>query len=320
MNFTLVPLKYKQKAAFFVFIAFATFILLPGSVALAAISDYTREEKLNAAMASPYAVEIRDKEMWLNLFANKAVIEDPVGTSPYKGDIWSWKTWSISDFQLERFYETFFALNETTFHVNQAIVVDNQVVCDFVIESYQGGGLTANIPVHVIYDLQEESGALKISHLASHWDIKGVQIQTDDNATNTNQDNNSLAFRLLEIQGLSGALGYLQGYTIGIFDKGIDTVANFVESVNIQDTSALLELFDSNNVEIEFPVGGVSLSPSEFIGVKPPHIVVQDVRSSGWVTSFSFDVNLEGIDHHGIGFFEYSRRSKKIKNARFYWE
>jgi hypothetical protein len=47
---------------------------------------------------------------------------------------------------------------------------------------------------------------------------------------------------------------------------------------------------------------------------------VSGLRSAGWYTSCVFDAQGGGVRRHGVAFFQFSPRTKRIVSARFFWE
>ena len=61
---------------------------------------------------------------------------------------------------------------------------------------------------------------------------------------------------------------------------------------------------------------------SDFIkGVgKDLRLEVSGLRSAGWYTSCVFDAQGGGVGRHGVAFFQFSPKTKKIVSARFFGE
>jgi len=53
---------------------------------------------------------------------------------------------------------------------------------------------------------------------------------------------------------------------------------------------------------------------------KGVHLEVSGLRSAGWYTSCAFDAQRGGAQRHGVAFFQFSPKSKKIISARFFGE
>ena len=293
------------------------FLVMFSSLSFAA--EFSRDAKMAVAKASPDAVAAHNKAAWLALFSYKGIVEDPVGAKASQGDSWNWKKLVNDDSQLENFYETFIAPNTIKFNVYQDIVIGNTVIRDVGIETTLSSGIVMVVPVHLMYELKEENGALKIGRLAAHWELPVMVTQVINQGLKGIQTMIDLGMRMLSIQGASGVLGYLQGFTAGIFDDGKPAVASFITASKAKDSAALANLFASTNEGIQFPTGSATLTPASFVA-QNPQIVVSDVRSAGFVTSFKFTATVQGIARTGVAFFDFDSTSKKIKKARFFWE
>jgi hypothetical protein len=106
----------------------------------------------------------------------------------------------------------------------------------------------------------------------------------------------------------------------GILGKGIKAANAFAAAVSSGDQAALSGLCDTDAV-IEFPVGSAAIPAGNFLNGagKDVKLELKGLRSGGWFTSCAVDVKGDGIDKHGAAFFEFSHESKKISNARFFW-
>ncbi|MBM3133178.1 MAG: hypothetical protein FJZ95_09150 [Chloroflexi bacterium] len=276
------------------------------------LSRYTREDLLNVARASPLAVAKHDKQAWLALFSANAVVEDPVGTAPHR------RTPGNSA-PIDRFYETFIAPNDIVFRETQTIVVGNCVIRDVTIEVKSRTGLTTNVHMYLLYELTEEAGQLKIGRLAAHWELKSMVRQVLSRGWPGFKMMNAQSIGMLRYQGLGGVWGYMKGFS-GIGHRGKEAVRRFVDAANSRDSGAIADLLDAGCPGIEFPVGGRPLALSAFLGASGGRLSVSDPISSGYVTGFRFRVESDAGVRQGIGLMEFSRKTRKIARAQFFWE
>ncbi len=276
-------------------------------------SRYTRDDLLKLAGASPQAVLRHDKQTWLSLFANKAVVEDPVGTSPHE------KHDGQSDDALDRFYETFIAPNQITFNVHADIVCVDTVMRDVDIEIIAPSGLVTSVHCYAMYEIVEEAGQLKIDRLAAHWELLPMVKQVLGSGIPGLKMMTSLGLMMPRIQGISGVLGYMRGFG-GIRQKGKNVVQQFVKAFNEGNTTNLTSLFgDDSEDAIELPAGKHNLITDLLTDWERTHLTVSGLISSGMTTSFRFDLSLDGVFRHGIGLFEFSGQKDKLKRVRFFW-
>ncbi len=278
------------------------------------MNNYTDNDLIDIANASPAAVARHDKQSWLSLFAEQAVVEDPVGTAPNR------RIDTQDMGALDKFYETFIAPNEIVFHVHTDIVTDREVVRDVDIEILAVAGLVTSVHTYIMYELVEEEGQLRIARLAAHWELLPMIKQVLKQGMPGLRMMTSLGLRMIRVQGLGGVAGYMRGFG-GIGRKGKKTVRKFVEAINEGDTARLTGLFtDVSRAAVELPAGKHHLIPALLGDSKRIHLSVSDLISAGMTTSFRFDISLDGVFRHGIGLFEFDRRNGKLEKARFFWK
>lgn len=168
----------------------------------------TGTELLAAVERSPRAAGARDRDGWVGLFAADATIEDPVGSRPHRGPV-----------QIERFYDTFIAPRDITFHSRTDVVAASTVVRDVTLEVSMGASVTLSIPAFLRYDLDDE---LRIRRLQAFWELPAMARQFASNGTAALPAGAELARALLRNQGRSGAAGFLTGFGgLGSGAKGL---------------------------------------------------------------------------------------------------
>lgn len=277
-------------------------------------TKYSRHDLLTVAITSPKSVLQHDKHGWLSLFSRKAVVEDPVGAAPHH------RSAGKKTDALEKFYDTFIAPNQITFSVFYDIVIDDMVVRDVDIEIMASSGLITHVHSYAMYELIEEDEQIKIARLAAYWELFPMVKQVLGSGIPGLKMVSLLGYRMLRIQGLSGVMGYLQGFS-GIGRRGKDTVGKFVSAFNRGDTNQLTGLFSNpSKAAIELPAGKHHLITALLSDSERIHLTVSDLISAGMTASFRFDVSLDGVFRHGIGLAEFSKEMKgKLTRIRFFW-
>lgn len=281
-------------------------------------SKYTREQRLEVAAASPDAVRRHDSQAWVSLFADGGVVEDPVGITPFHRASGT-ESAPVSGNTLEKFFETFIAPNDVMLDVLRDVVVGGLVVRDVNIRIKSSTGLATSVSTYLLYQLTEENGQLKVARLAAHWELRRMVRQVMMRGWPGLKMMTALSWRMMRVQGMRGMLGYTKGFS-GIHGRGKDAVDKFVEAANRRDGGLMTSLFDSNNSLIEFPAGGLNVSPDSFAGRVDARLAVSDLISAGFTTSFRFDVTVSGDTYHGIGIFEFNPKNRKITRARCFWD
>ncbi|MFR9751279.1 nuclear transport factor 2 family protein [Nocardia sp. 004] len=205
---------------------------------------------LTAVQASPRAVAAHDKSTWVGLFADNAVVEDPVGARPHIGRA-----------AIARFYDTFIKPNVITFQVDHDVVHPPTVLRDLAVVTTMSTGAVVIVPMHLRYQLVEQEGEWKIVHLAAHWELAAMVWQLLRTGLPGLTAVLTLGPRLLVNQGLGGLLGMMRALT-GVGRAGkITTTRVFTAAANT-DLAGVRTLL-GHRPDIELPVG-TPVSVEEF--------------------------------------------------------
>ncbi len=279
----------------------------------------TPEELLELVSRSPAAVAIHDKRAWLELFSRAAIVQDPVGTAPHRRTAFDQGATSGDD-PLGRFWETFIAPNRISFTSHQDIVIGEEVVRDVSIRSQLGSGISIEVPAYLIYRTTEENGEARIESLMAHWELRSMVRQVMAEGLAGLSTMVQLGWKMLEIQGAAGVLGYMRGIFRGIFGRGGRAVRDFAAALNARDEKTLVGLLDGEETLIEYPAG-VGESLHEFLSGagRDLRVDVSGLTSAGWWSSCVFQANRGDVTHRGVAFFEFNPKTGKIRSARFFW-
>ncbi|PTR26517.1 SnoaL-like protein [Rhodococcus sp. OK519] len=208
----------------------------------------TTQELLNLARQSPAAVAVHDKNAWLGLFADRHVVEDPVGGRPVLGGLYDRRSHVRGRDALARFWDTFIAPNDIRFHVeNDDIVSGLDVIRDVTIETRLGGGVVAKAPMHLLYETTLDEGAPRIRRIAAHWEVAPMfaQVAGVDRAKLAVAA--GMSARMLRLQGLGGSLAFgLAVRSVG--ERGKRSVRRLVADAKRGDSRAV-ELLGGRVVE-----------------------------------------------------------------------
>ncbi|WP_051162861.1 nuclear transport factor 2 family protein [Nocardia brevicatena] len=117
----------------------------------------TAADLLAVVAASPRAVAAHDRPAWVGLFAEGAVVNDPVGSTPHIGRV-----------AIERFYDTFIAPNTITFDITHDFAGPATILRDLTIRITMPTGATVHVPMHLRYELVEVAGELRIETIRVH--------------------------------------------------------------------------------------------------------------------------------------------------------
>ncbi|MFA5375029.1 MAG: nuclear transport factor 2 family protein [Dehalococcoidia bacterium] len=266
---------------------------------------------------SPELVGKHDRQGWLNLFSTNAIVQDPVGAGPNcKG-----KDMRKGKDALGRFYDIFIGPNTIKFDVHQDIVVGNEMVREVSIHTTLPNGAITIVHCFLLYKVVEEGGQLKIEALRAHWNFgKNAMALMKNNGVKGMTGSTVQFSTMIKVQGMKRIMEYMGAMYKGILKKGIKAANAFAAAVNARDEASFTKLFDTG-AAIEFPAGSKAITAGDFLkgAGKDVKVEIKNLRSGGWFTSGAADVTMGGSSKHGVVFFEFSPKTKKIINARFFW-
>jgi hypothetical protein len=279
--------------------------------------DISPDRLLDVAKASPAAVASHDRNAWISLFSRHAVIEDPVGSRPHHSGLHDARSGVRGAGPLERFYDTFIAPNDIAFHIEHDVVAPPFVLRDVAIELTMAVGLNVRVPMHLLYEITEEEGVMKIAHLRAHWELVPMVRQVLASGWPGVVTMNRLGLRMIVNQGVGAVLGFSSGM-LGIHGAGKRTVDRFVDATNSRNRTELGALFSRGNAGIRFRSGREILDPESFCEQLGGVLSVTKLISSGYVTSCTLTVRSGTSDSRGVGLFEFNSRTGKLHSACLY--
>jgi hypothetical protein len=119
--------------------------------------------------ASMAAVEARDREAWLALFAEDAVVEDPIGPSAFDPEGHGHR--GLED--IAAFYDSVIAANESVrFDIRQSFLCGDEAANVGLIRISFAGGTVVEVDGIYIY---RRSPADKIASLRAFWEPDAVR-------------------------------------------------------------------------------------------------------------------------------------------------
>lgn len=265
-----------------------------------------KKKLLEHVEKSPKAVGAHDKAAWLDIFAEDYCVEDPVGSAPHKGE--------SANEAISRFYDTFIAPNEIRFSVAHDIVNDMHVVRDLTVHTGMSDSLQAQVPMHLLYELKEVNGELKIHRLAAHWELMPMMGQVFSNGFAAVPVLSSLTARMFRYQGLGGVLGFSKAaFSVG--NKGKKIVEQYFEDLNQKHMDRVLKHIEKVGT-IMF--GERAYTHEDVNNMNFDHFETGKMIAAGNFVTVSFIVHIEGKAQSGVAFFEFDKGAKHIINLRFY--
>jgi steroid Delta-isomerase len=132
------------------------------------------EEPLTArelGIRSRAAVQAGDRDGWLDLFAEDAVVQDPIGPSPFDPD----GTGHHGRQAIAAFYDTVIGPSDAiTFEIEQSYLCGDEVADVGIIRTTLAGG-THQAVVHGVYTYRS-NGAGKLAALRAFWEFGALEL------------------------------------------------------------------------------------------------------------------------------------------------
>src|SRR5580698_24647 len=132
------------------------------------------EETLTArelGIRSRAAVHAGDRDAWLDLFAPDAVVQDPIGPSPFDPSGQGHRGRDA----IAAFYDTVIATSEAiSFEISESDLCGDEVADVGIIRTTLAGG-THQAIVHGVYTYRAD-GAGRIASLRAYWEFDGLQM------------------------------------------------------------------------------------------------------------------------------------------------
>jgi hypothetical protein len=286
----------------------------------ALLASATRSQLLDAVEGSPRAVTAHDRQAWLALFAEGGVVEDPVGTPPCRKGAFTLRS-PHGDDDLACFYDTFIAPNKVRFEIEHDIVVGAEVMRDVVLHVEDSGGLHAYVPAHLLYQLTEEQGAIRVARMAAHWETGPLTARILAAGVKGYRNLVRSGLRMLRYQGVGYARAYQRAAGEGIGELGHAALQVFADALNAGKAGAVSSLFVSPDAPIEFPTGHpVPVGRLLEHGGEELGLEVSKLHAVGWTCSCSFVLQRRAREQSGVALFEFDPRSRKVASARMYFE
>ncbi len=278
-----------------------------------ATRQFTPADCLTFVERSPAAVALHNKAAWLSLFAPYNIVEDPVGSRPHLSGVYDRREGHRGMGPLARFYETFIAPNDICFLVERDVVNGMQVVRDLTIEIAMSGSVTVRTPMHLLYQLVEQDGELKIFRLAAHWELLPMLRQQMSAGGGSLWLGARLGWRMLRQLGVGGTLGFM-GALSGIGRRGKERVRTFQHAFNEGRGKDLRELFGHEDVAVELSGtdGELRALSVEQLAAQGGQLGFEKLIAAGNVVSASLCYRLHDSEREGVAFFEFDRRSRRI--------
>jgi len=258
-----------------------------------------RHDLIAAVERSPKAAAAHDRAGWVGLFAGDGRVEDPVGSRPHVGHE-----------QIGRFFDTFIAPRDITFHRDLDIVFGTAVLRDLELEVAMGSAVTMFIPAFLRYDLREVNGDWQIAFLRAYWELPAMMLQFLRSGTQATSPALQLSRALLGNQGLAGTAGFMTGFRrAGSRHKKL--VENFLGAVARGDEATALGALSST--------AAITLGDEDVIDVKE---LAGQLNGASWPkiigSGSTVAVSVASSHGRGIVFADVAWRGSQINRIRYF--
>jgi len=289
--------------------------------------EMTRDNLLALVNRSPEAVKVHDKSAWMDIFSRFSVVEDPVGCVPHVNGLYDMKGGSRGKEPLSRFYDTFIAPNDISFQVERDIVCGHHVLRDLSLVISMSEAVTAEVPMHLLYEVIEEEGELKIQRLAAHWEMMAMNKQLFAKGSVAWPVLMSSFWRLLRYQGLKGTVGFSRGLSM-LGESAKQQVQTLFAALN---NHALVSVQDAFYGDACFYLAREDLKqPLSLYDLRermPGRVELGKTLVAGYMVSCSYTYTPDGEEagssvpaHNGVLLCEFNHKAKKLNHVTFYYE
>lgn len=275
-------------------------------------------ELLAEVEKSPAAVAVHDKAAWMSIFAKYHIVEDPVGSRPHVSGVYDGASGERGNGPLSRFYDTFIAPNQIAFDITRDLVCGNHVVRDLTIRLQMSDKVDAQVPMHLLYELQQQDGEWKIVRLAAHWELLPMIGQLLGKGWACAGVLMGLSWRMLKLQGLVGMLGFSKA-ALNIGNAGKRVVEDFAEAFNRKNLAGVMACFSGDAASIALPYGETMIEPSHLLDKVNGQLSLSKLLAAGDTISASCALKQGETIQEGVVLFEFNRKRRKISRVRFYF-
>lgn len=269
----------------------------------------SHEALLRTAKASPEIAGRHDKEAWLELYADDAVLEDPVGTPPSRKGR---RPGRLGD-ELGRFYEAFIAASGIEIVARRDIVSDMYVFRAVDIHTTNlKTGLKMKVPANLLYEIVPRGTGLAIRRMQAHWELNRMSRMLMGKGLLGARTIAVMNWSMLRAFGPKWLMDYFKASQQGVGRQGRALVERLAAEVG-NDARACF----APGATVELP-GGATASPGEFLDGCTA-LEVGELLASGSTVSGLASIEW-GARAHDAGFIaELDASANRITRLRWFW-
>jgi hypothetical protein len=273
-------------------------------------SSYDREAILRTAKASPELAGQHDKERWLALYTDDAILEDPVGTpASHKG-----LRPGRSGDELGRFYEAFIAASGIEMQVRQDIVSDMHVFRAVDIHTTNlKTGLKMKVPANLLYEIVPTDRGLAIRRMQAHWELNRMSRVLMSQGTLGMRTIMVMNWSMLRAFGPKWLLAYFKSSQKGVGRAGKERVERLAQLPGHDAADAFAQ-----DATVDLP-GGAKASAGEFLE-GCTSLEVRDLLASGRTVSGLATIEWGARKREAGLVAELEPAGLRLRRLRWFWE
>lgn len=273
-------------------------------------SSPDRDALLRTAKASPEIAGQHDKERWLALYCDDAVVEDPVGTpASHKGR----RPGRLGD-ELGRFYEAFIAASGIDMVARRDIVSDMHVFRAVDIHTTNlKTGLKMKVPANLLYEIVRRGDGLAVRRMQAHWELNRMSRILMSQGLLGMRTIAVMNWSMLRAFGPKWLMSYFKASQKGVGRTGKELIERLAARADQEGS----EVF-APGATVELP-GGATASPSEFLEGCTT-LEVHDLLASGQTVSGLASLEWGARPRDAAFVAELDAAGTQVHRLRLFWE
>jgi hypothetical protein len=266
-----------------------------------------RDALLRKAQASPELAGQHDKSRWLALYADDAVLEDPVGTpASHAGR----RVGRMGD-ELGRFYEAFIAASAIDMVTRRELVSDMHVFRAVDIHTTNlKTGLKMVVPANLLYEIVSRDGGLAIKRMQAHWELSRMSRMLMGKGSIGMRTIAVMNWSMLRAFGPKWLMSYFKSSQKGVGRSGRGLVERLAGE-------GRRDVFGPE-ATVELP-GGATASPDEFLEGCTSH-ELRDLLASGRTVSGLGSIEWGARVRDAAFVAELDAAGTEVQRLRWFWE
>jgi len=265
---------------------------------------------LRTAKSSPEVAGQHDKERWLALYSDDAVVEDPVGTpASHRGR----RPGRLGD-ELGRFYEAFIAASGIDMVTRQDIVSDMHVFRAVDIHTTNlKTGLKMKVPANLLYEIVSRDGGLSIKRMQAHWELNRMSRMLMGEGSLGMRTIAVMNWRMLRAFGPKWLLAYFKSSQQGVGRAGKELIERLANEAGQNGSEAF-----APGATVELP-GAAPASAAEFLEGRTA-LEVRDLLASGRTVSGLASIEWGARAREAAFVAELDAAGAQVQRLRWFWE